>query len=59
MTAWEDVVPHYNHSELQHINNIAKQARANQMSFENVEILQQDDGEQFVSEHIVQFKPTT
>ncbi len=55
--AWEDVIPYYNHTELQHVNDIARQAGANQMPFANLEPLPQDNGERFFSECIVQVNP--
>ena len=55
--AWEDVIPFYNHSELQHVNDIAKQAGADKAPFAYVEQLQQDNGERFFSEYIIQINP--
>jgi len=57
--AWEDVVPYYNHSELQHINTIARDVGVgvDQIPFQHVEQLPADNGERFFSEYIVDVNP--
>ncbi len=45
--AWEMVVPYFNHSELQHINNLAKEKGAKTLPFKDVEPLVEDTGEVF------------
>jgi len=45
--AWEVIVPYDNHSELQYINQLAKQAGATTIPFPKAETLPPDNGERF------------
>jgi len=56
-SAWEDVVPCYNHAELEYVNNLARQAGSSSVPFSNVETLPDDNGERFFSECIIQINP--
>ena len=47
----EMVVPYTNHSELQHINDLAREAGATNLPFQDVETLVEDTGERFFSEY--------
>jgi hypothetical protein len=50
--AWEDIVPYFNHSELQWINQLAVKAGATMVPFGVVETLVDDTGERFFSEYL-------
>jgi len=49
--SWEKVVPYLNHSELWHINNMAKSSGC-AYPFPNAETLPQDNGERFFSQYM-------
>ena len=55
---WELVVPYFNHSELQYINNLAVQAGAEKLPFQNLDPLPEDSGERFFSEYLAWMKET-
>ena len=57
-SAWEDIVPYPNHSELHYINTLAREAGVDQMPFADVEPLPADNGERFFSEYIVDINPS-
>ena len=48
---WEQVVAYHNHSELWHVNRMAKAAGCEQ-PFPHAEVLPADNGERFFSEHM-------
>lgn len=50
--AWELIVRFYNHSELECVNKLARQAGCKELPFRDVEPLVDDTGERFFSEHI-------
>ena len=51
--AWENVVPFWNHSELEYVNQLARDANALiDTPFPNAEKLPDDNGERFFSEHL-------
>jgi len=52
---WETIPPHYNHSELEHVNKLAQQAGIvgmTRLPFPEVEPLLMDNGERFFSEYL-------
>jgi len=55
--AWEKIVPCWNHSELQCVNELARDAGSTQPPFPNAELLPQDNGERFFSQHITTVNP--
>jgi hypothetical protein len=55
---WEGVVPYFNHSELAWINRLAVNAKAEQLPFEYVEVLPDDNGERFFSEYLEWWRST-
>ena len=54
---WEDVVSCTNHTELKHINKLAKEAGTNHVPFPNAETLVEDTGERFFSAHLSENRP--
>ena len=50
--AWETEISYYNHSQLAHINSLAKDAGVNAIPFPDAEPLCADTGERFFSEYI-------
>ena len=56
--AWEKVAPFFNHSELQHTNQLARSIGIS-TPFPRAETLPQDTGERFFSECISTFKPAS
>ena len=54
----EMVVPYTNHSELQHINDLARAAGITNLPFQDVETLVEDTGERFFSEYFHWHKET-
>jgi len=56
-SAWEEVVPYYNHSKLQYVNEITREAGSHHQLFPMVEQLPQDNSEHFFSEYIVNVQP--
>ncbi len=54
----EMVVPYTNHSELEHINSLAREAGATNLPFQDVETLVEDTGERFFSEYFHWHKET-
>lgn len=55
---WEKVLPFFNHSELQCVNKLA-QAVSLASPFPSAEVLQNDTGERFFSQHVSTIKPTS
>ena len=53
--SWEKIVPHFNHSELWHANNLAKSVGC-PYPFPKAEILPEDNGERFFSQHMMTLK---
>ena len=49
---WETAVDHFNHSELECINELARMTGASTIPFRNTEPLPPDKGERFFSEHL-------
>ena len=49
---WQTVVSYQNHTELKYINDLAKKAGAENLPFEDVEVLPEDNGELFFSEYL-------
>lgn len=54
---WEKVVPHFNHSELWHVNTMAKDVGCD-LPFPKAEVLPDDNGERFFSEHMTITMPS-
>ena len=54
--AWEKVLPYFNHSELQYINQLAKQLGLQDVPFPMAEVLPEDNGERFFSEYMAVLK---
>ncbi len=54
--AWEKIPPHYNHSELGHVNNMAR-AIGLTPPFPNAEQLPPDNGERFFPEYMAYCRP--
>jgi len=50
--SWEKVVPYWNHSELQHVNKLAKRINID-IPFPHAEPLTPDTGERFFSEYLI------
>jgi hypothetical protein len=57
-SGWEGVVPYFNHSELNWINQLAIKAGSNKVPFHVVEPLRPDSGERFFSEYLVWLNST-
>jgi len=55
---WEDVAPFFNHTELSHVNAMAKDVGCSQLPFQNAEQLPEDNGERFFSEHMTTTMPS-
>ena len=53
---WEQIVPYYNHTELQWINSLAAAADCTKLPFQKVEELPQDNGEVFFTEYLRWYK---
>ena len=51
-SGWEGVVSYYNHSELQYLNRLAKDAGLTNLPFPLAESLPEDSGERFFSEYL-------
>jgi hypothetical protein len=54
--AWQTVVSYNNHTQLAHINKLAREAGAEDVPFKWVEPLPEDNGERFFSEYLEQRK---
>jgi len=57
-TAWERVLPYFNHSELCHVNKIAADVNC-RVPFPEAETLPPDNGERFFSKYLTTVKPLT
>jgi hypothetical protein len=53
---WQKVVNHWDHSELEKINQLAHDAEATNLPFQNLELLNEDNGERFFSVYLKQEK---
>jgi len=53
--SWEKIVPYFNHSELWHVNRLAKSVGC-PYPFPTAEMLPQDSGERFFSEYMTTLK---
>jgi len=49
---WETIPDHFNHSELDYVNKLARSAGITQEPFPNLETLQPDNGEKFFSRYL-------